>query len=515
MIKILIPLLVLALAFSSIAALPSAAHAQVSPPISPDDFWQPADDGGTSVEPPVGVETYRQTWSNLQIPPPSAVAPGVSSSIVNAYIVNSYGQLLTNLHRNEVCYLVVSFNGPGYFYLWEYYPSGSTPYGHWQCYKWYRPYAGVWRIGPFAAESWDPTGQYVWKMWFLSGFSWTTRTLSFNYTGGYYPPDIPGPTPQPIYPPVINSFSANMSSIDSGQTAILTWTTTNTSAVTISPGVGTVAASGSTTVTPNATTTYTLTATGNSGSPASSSTTITVMPRIPPAISVDQAKIQNGQSAILSWNAPGAVQVYIAGVGDSGVKGTAEVSPDKTTTYTLTATYIDGTAQSASVTVVVEQPPLLLYGLIALLVIAAITVVTLLVRKPAAIRRAHAGATRAANTPPAEATTPAYTSPATTPVEAPPAKLTMPDGSELLLAGNARSFGRHDFEKFLPTDKVSYISRQHINVWYENDRYYIEDRSSTNGTRINGTEIKGTARRALEDGDVIELAGKMNITFRK
>jgi len=100
-------------------------------------------------------------------------------------------------------------------------------------------------------------------------------------------------------------------------------------------------------------------------------------------------------------------------------------------------------------------------------------------------------------------------------VDIPPAKLAMPDGSEILLAGNSRSFGRHDFSKFLPDDGVSYISRQHINIWYENEGYYIEDRSSTNGTRLNGTEIKGTGRHVLENGDTIDLADKLKIDFKK
>src|SRR4030066_152381 len=286
--KILIALLVLTLGLlADISAIsPAQADDYTFPPLSPDESWQPPYEGGEFIEPPVNVETYGQTWSNLQITPPLAVAPSIPSSMVNAYLVNSYGQILTNLYHNGVCYLIVSFNGPGYFYLWEYYPSSSTPYGHWLCYRWYRPYAGVWRIGPFAAQPLDPAGQYTWKMWFLSGYSWSTRSLSFYYNKGYYSPYIPDLIPEPVPAPVINSFSANKSSIDVGETVVLTWNTTNTSSVTISPGVGSVAASGSTTVTPAGTTTYTLTANGKSGNPASSTATITVMPRIPPTISV-------------------------------------------------------------------------------------------------------------------------------------------------------------------------------------------------------------------------------------
>lgn len=518
--KILTATLIFILAISSAvgAISPVMAQGEPVPPASPDETWQPPYEEGKLIEPPVDVETYGQTWSNLQIAPPHAVSPGAPGSIVSAYLVNSYGQVMTNLYRNEACYLVVSFDGPGYFYLWEYYPSGVAPYGHWLTYRWYRPYAGVWKIGPFVAEPSDPPGRYFWRMWFLSAFSWSTRSLGFNYTRGFYPPDIPGQIPGPIYsPPVINSFNASKSSIQAGETVVLTWTTTNTTSVTMSPGIGTVALAGSTTVTPATTTTYSLVASGRSGNPVSSSVTVTVIPKTVPTISTGGGTIQRGQSTTLSWNAPGATQIYINNIGNVSTTGTVQVSPIETSTYNLTATYVDGTNQSASITVYVEQPPpYLLWGIIALLAIVIIVTVVLLTRRRAQKSQAPVAAdTQPARTTPAEETLTSDTSPVATPVEAAAAKLAMPDGHEILLAGNARSFGRHDFEKFLPPESVSYISRQHINLWYENGQYYIEDRSSTNGTRINGTDIKGTGRHELVDGDTIELAGKLSITFKK
>jgi hypothetical protein len=515
LIALLVAILSFSIAFTGI--LPVLAQDNPVPPASPDELWQPPDEAGQSVEPPVQVEPYSQTSSSLQIMPPPSVEPGIPSSIVNAYLVNSYGQILTNLYRNEAVYLVVSFNGSGYFYLWEYYPYGNSPYGHWLCYRWYRPYAGVWRIGPFVAQSFDPAGRYTWRMWFLSGYSWSTRLLSFNYNRSYYPPDIPYLTPSPVYnPATISSFSTNKSSIEAGDTAILTWTTANASSVTISPGVGTVAATGSTTVTPAATTTYTLVANSQSGSSVSSTATITIRPRVSPAIDISQSTIKRGQSTSLSWNAPGAVRVLITGVGNVGISGTTQVSPDQTTTYTLTATYIDGTSQSTSVTVTVEQPPYLLWGLIALLVITVVVIVILLIRRPARARRVQAADTQAARATQTSDTDTSDTELATTPVvEASAAKLSLPGGNDILLAGNTRSFGRHDFEDFMPGANVSYISRQHINIWSENGLYYIEDRSSTNGTRVNGAAIKGTGRHVLSDGDVIELAGKLSLNFQK
>jgi len=512
--NIYLMILVLAMTTASVLTLLSPVQAQPSPPVNPEASWQPPDEGGEALEPSVGVDTYRQTWPNLQMLAPSPVPPGVYGSITNAYLVNSYGQLLSTLYGNEACYLVISFNSPGYFYLWEYYPSSANVYGHWLIYRWYRPYAGVWKIGPFTAGPGDPDGRYIWKMWFVTGGYWSTRTLSFDYMRGYNPYGIPGPAPQPVYPPVINSFSANLASVELGQTVTLTWTTSNAGNVSISPGIGAVGTTGSTTVTPSATTSYTLTATGKSGSPVSSSATITVLPRIPPGISAAQAKIQSGQSTTLSWNAPAAVQVFISGAGSFGASGTAAVKPENTTVYTLTATYVDGTSLTASTTVTVEQPPYLLYGLIVLLAVAAAVIVALLVRRPPAVPAQSAGTRPAAATASADSST-SVASPATTPgVEAPAAKLAMPDGSEVLLAGNARSLGRKDFENFMAPGEVSYLSRQHINIWFEDGKYYIEDRSSTNGTKVNGTDIKDTGRHVLEDGAAIDLAGKLNITFK-
>ncbi|MBN1691908.1 MAG: FHA domain-containing protein [Dehalococcoidia bacterium] len=512
--KIIIPLLIACMIVSAAAVVFSPAQAQPSPPVNPDESWQPPDEGGDMVEPPVGVDTYNQTWPSLQMTVPSPPPAGAAGSIVNAYLVTSYGQTLYNLYRNDLCYLVVSFNGPGYFYLWEYYPAGSTPYGHWLCYRWYRPYAGVWRIGPFSAESWDPDGLYVWKMWYNSSFSWSERTLSFNYTRGSISP-YSGPLPRPIYQPVINSFSANASSIDVGQTVTLTWTTSNAGSVTISPGIGTVGTSGSTTVTPGATTTYTLSAMGSSGSTVTSSATINVIPRVSPTLSVQQPTIQSGRSTTLSWNAPAALQVYIDGLGNFDAVGTTTVAPNQTTTYNLTSTYIDGTTQTAAVTVTVEQPFYLLYGLMALLAIAAIIIVVMMVKRPKRPQPARASATSADTATSTAATSTAGTSPASTAItDAPPAKLIMPDGGEMLLAGNVRALGRQDFEKLLPADRASFISRQHINIWYEDGKYYIEDPGSTNGTKLNGEEIRDSGRQALVEGDVIELADKLSITFK-
>jgi len=258
-----------------------------------------------------------------------------------------------------------------------------------------------------------------------------------------------------------------------------------------------------------------LSAKGKSGDLVSSTTTITVTPRIRPSITIDQATIQRGKSTYLSWNAPGASQVLISGIGTVDISGIAPVSPDETTTYTLTATYIDGTVQSNSVTVNVEQPRYSLWILLFALAVAAIIILFLIFKRPRKIYQTLA-ATQSGHATSVEETHLTNMLPATEPVlSAVPAKLVIPDGKDIFLASNARSLGRHDFEEFMPAENVSYISRKHINIWFENGHYYIEDPSSTNGTRVNGTDIRGAGRHELTDGDVIELAGKIRITFKE
>jgi len=77
--------------------------------------------------------------------------------------------------------------------------------------------------------------------------------------------------------PIINSFSANPSTITVGESSTLSWSVTDATSVTIDNGIGSVALTGTTAVNPITTTTYTLTATNTAGS-VTAATTITVNP---------------------------------------------------------------------------------------------------------------------------------------------------------------------------------------------------------------------------------------------
>jgi peptidoglycan-associated lipoprotein len=83
--------------------------------------------------------------------------------------------------------------------------------------------------------------------------------------------------------PVIAEFSAEPSSIERGQSAVLRWSVTGSNNVAINNGIGTVQATGNRRVTPSQTTSYTLTANGVGGEATATATvTVTAPPPPPP-----------------------------------------------------------------------------------------------------------------------------------------------------------------------------------------------------------------------------------------
>ncbi len=81
--------------------------------------------------------------------------------------------------------------------------------------------------------------------------------------------------PAPVLPAATASLSASPSAIQQGQCATLTWSTTNSTDVSIDEGVGRVDANGSRQVCPDRTTQYEITAV-SAGGTRSASTTVTV-----------------------------------------------------------------------------------------------------------------------------------------------------------------------------------------------------------------------------------------------
>lgn len=93
-------------------------------------------------------------------------------------------------------------------------------------------------------------------------------------------------------------------------------------------------------------------------------------------------------------------------------------------------------------------------------------------------------------------------------------KLVLPDGLEIPVNAAAKPIGRVDFDKVVSQESLKYISRQHLVIEADDDKYFIEDLNSTNGTKTNGVDIRGKRRQELKDGDRINVADVVELTFK-
>ncbi|WP_243665518.1 FHA domain-containing protein [Vulcanisaeta sp. JCM 16159] len=97
-------------------------------------------------------------------------------------------------------------------------------------------------------------------------------------------------------------------------------------------------------------------------------------------------------------------------------------------------------------------------------------------------------------------------------------RLRLPNGVEVPVTEAVRVFGRETFERYgVPPDVLQMISREerggHFRIFLRGNKWYVEDLNSTNGTLLNGKEIKGKGPQELKNGDTISPAGVLDIKF--
>jgi len=167
--------------------------------------------------------------------------------------------------------------------------------------------------------------------------------------------------------PTIQSFTANPTSIASGESSVLSWSTTNATAVSINQGVGNVSATGTAEVSPEEMTTYTLTATNSDGN-TTQSCTIEVVLNLPiiDYFTANPTSILAGEWSTLSWSVQpeGLTEALrIEPLGNLTIPfiGVHPVSPAETTTYTLIATNNDGQTTSSCMVSVTAQASITVY----------------------------------------------------------------------------------------------------------------------------------------------------------
>ena len=93
------------------------------------------------------------------------------------------------------------------------------------------------------------------------------------------------------------------------------------------------------------------------------------------------------------------------------------------------------------------------------------------------------------------------------------AKIVLSNGVEIHLSGGSRVIGRGDIARALSLDELGLISRRHFEIKSEDEQFYIEDLDSANGTILNGEDISGKGPVSLNNDDVIEPAGTIQLKF--
>lgn len=138
--------------------------------------------------------------------------------------------------------------------------------------------------------------------------------------------------------PRITSFTADPIEIGEGESSTLNWRVEQGATEVEITGLGQQTLVGNTRVSPTETTTYILTA-RNAGGEATASVTVKVIPRVRiTSFAANPATTEKpGDPARLSWETVNATEVSISGIGAVAASGAADVRPDKTTNYTITA----------------------------------------------------------------------------------------------------------------------------------------------------------------------------------
>lgn len=160
-----------------------------------------------------------------------------------------------------------------------------------------------------------------------------------------------------VVPKPTVSIQISPATVKAGDTATLSWNSSNAASVALDNGIGPVAASGSKTITPSTTTTYTATASSQAGT-VTASTSVTVV--FPPTLTftANPPSIMQGGSTTLSWTSTNATSVTIDNsIGSEPANGSVTVSPTSPTVYTATATGAGGSVSSTFKVDVSNPPP--------------------------------------------------------------------------------------------------------------------------------------------------------------
>ncbi|MEM1523085.1 MAG: hypothetical protein QXU69_08660 [Thermofilaceae archaeon] len=155
--------------------LPAIAMAEILEPPSPEEEWNP----------PPPTEERPMYAQQLTTVGTSASVPGAGALTIE--LLDATLRVRREFYVGEriIMRFVSPFNS-FYVFLYEWYPPGTVPRGHWLIWGAgpYRTGAGaVIHIGYFYPEPNEPEGQHVWKLWLYDPTtgSWASGIIRWNY----------------------------------------------------------------------------------------------------------------------------------------------------------------------------------------------------------------------------------------------------------------------------------------------------------------------------------------------
>lgn len=86
-------------------------------------------------------------------------------------------------------------------------------------------------------------------------------------------------------------------------------------------------------------------------------------------------------------------------------------------------------------------------------------------------------------------------------------------GGALPIVSLPQTFGRDDFRNLVPSHLLSAISKRHFTIGFDyvSRQFVIWDEGSTNGTYVNGVDIRGRGPVPLKYGDIIAPANVIQL----
>lgn len=186
--------------------------------------------------------------------------------------------------------------------------------------------------------------------WYVNAFPGIGQVVQQIIPGQHKPAPRPIVAPRPQYPQPSCWISASPMSVEYGGSSTLSWSSFNATRASLTD-FGNVSLSSSRLLhNIRSDRTYQITVSGAGGS-GSCYTRITVRAQSATpscVISAYPSSIHVGQSTNLAWGTANASSAYLSGVGSVGLQGGMYVTPNKTTTYTLTAVGAQGVTGSCA-----------------------------------------------------------------------------------------------------------------------------------------------------------------------